>query len=99
MYTDKEINDFENSQNENLTEFDYVEPKEIEVAQCSCCYEYSDATINYNGYTLCNECIENQENLNPDELIEIIESNGKKSMSGTMNNMRSLCDKVLRPYD
>ena len=66
--------------------------------QCDCCYEYSDVVINHKGYTICESCVNNQEGLNPDEIVEIIEKNSK-SMISTMANINSLCDKVLHPYD
>ena len=55
--------------------------------QCNCCYEYSDVVINHKGYTLCNECIENQEGLTPDEIVEIIEKNSGKTGTQMINSI------------
>jgi hypothetical protein len=99
MTSDIQIEDYEQS----LLDFNSTpEPEEteeeIEVNQCDCFLEYSDITINYKGYIICNECINNQEGENLNEIVEMIEINHKHDMRETMNQINSLCYSVLNPY-
>ena len=78
MINSIQIEDFENNQPENLTpDIDIKEQGKDEIAKCDCCFGKVTLFLIHNGYVLCNSCIENQEGMSKDELVEMIKKQSK----------------------
>lgn len=74
MTTLNDIEDYMSNQIENaIPEEDGIELDEVE--KCEMCLEYTDCFVIHKDHIICNDCIENQEKLTIDELVEIIEKN------------------------